>query len=122
MKMKMYLIIVTLLSFGAATSGKVNQSSRSASFYRPDQLAEYTGKYQKKYDATTLIYIRISLVNDGLVLTSLWDNHTIELKHLSGDNFIAYGPDWSVRFMRDKDKKVTQVQVRGVDLWTKVNP
>lgn len=120
--MKSYFVIIMLLVVGAVAFSKPNYSDSSSGIYRTDPLQQYTGKYKKNYDATTVIYIRVSLVNGALTLTSLWDNHTINLKPLSGDNFIASGPDWAVKFIRDKDKNVIQVLVRGTDLWTKVKP
>ena len=90
----------------------INQSNQS-------ELAIYTGKYQMKRNGNNL-FIAISSEAGELYLTSLWDNQKNAIKHLSGDNFIMLGNDWSVKFIRGKDKNITQVVVMGTDYWTKV--
>ncbi|MGY3214247.1 DUF3471 domain-containing protein [Mucilaginibacter sp. HD30] len=83
-------------------------------------LATYEGKYQMMVKGQAA-YIEIKLTGDQLTLTSLWDKQTNKIKHLSGDNFIMEGHDWSVKFTRDAKGKVTEVIVMGTDRWKKVN-
>ena len=83
-------------------------------------LAIYEGKYQMAVKGQT-VYIEIKLTGDQLTLTSLWDKRANKIKHLSGDNFIMEGHDWSVKFIRDSKGKVSEVVVMGSDHWKKVN-
>ena len=83
-------------------------------------LAIYEGKYQMEVKGQAA-YIEIKLTGDQLTLTALWDKQANKIKHLSGDNFIMEGRDWSVKFMRDSKGKVTEVIVMGTDRWKKVN-
>ncbi len=120
--MKKYLTLTLLFIFlqnGFCKAGP--KSERSTSFCRTkaDSLTAYTGKYQKDFNGT-LFYLSFSLENAELTGTQLWDNQKMALKHLSGDNFIVSGLDWSVKFIRDKEGKIIQVLVMGKDLWTKV--
>jgi len=84
-----------------------------------DTLAIYTGKYQRTIH-NDLFYIEFTLIDRELIGTTLWDGNKLALKHLSGDNFIVSGLAWAVKFMRDKDNKITQVLIRGTDYWVKV--
>lgn len=85
-----------------------------------EDLSVYAGKFQMKRDGKDF-YLSIEVVDGDLIATSLWDHQKMNLKHLSGDKFIVSGLDWSVKFIRDKDNKVTKVLVMGTDLWTRVD-
>ncbi|RYE22085.1 MAG: DUF3471 domain-containing protein [Sphingobacteriaceae bacterium] len=120
--MKTYLTLALLLVFfqngfckPVITIKKSTNPCRSTA----DSLAAYTGKYQKDFNGT-VFYLSLSVENGELVGTQLWDNQKLSIKHLSGDNFIVSGLDWSVKFIRDKEGKVTQVVVMGKDTWTRV--
>jgi len=120
--MKKYLTLTLLFIFLQNRFCKADpKSERSTTFYEniTDSVTAYTGKYQKDFNGT-MFYLEISLEDGELIGTQLWDNQKMSLKHLSRDNFIVSGLDWSVKFTRDKEGKVTQVQVMGKDLWTKV--
>ncbi|SHM02146.1 hypothetical protein [Mucilaginibacter sp. OK098] len=84
-----------------------------------DPLIDYTGKFKidlKKGPAV----LEIAIVNGELVATQLWDGEKVLLKHLSGDSFMVAGFDWSAKFLRGKDKKVTEILVMGTDHWMKI--
>ena len=120
--MKKYLTIPLLFIFLHNGFCKpYPQSEKSTSFCRikADSLDAYTGKFQKDFNGT-MFYLNFSLENGELIGTQLWDNQKMAIKHLSGDSFIVSGLDWSVKFIRDKEGKVTQVVVMGKDAWTKV--
>lgn len=120
--MKNYLTFVLLFIFLKNGFCKTNHKSEiKTAVYeiRIDSLTEYLGKFQKNFNGT-VFYISFSLEDKELVGTQLWDNQKMALKHLSGDNFIVSGLDWSVKFIRDKEGKVIQVVVMGKDAWTKV--
>jgi len=107
-----YLLLLCLLIVGPRTiSNAQNQQQKT--------LTEYAGKYQMALHGETF-YLQISANNDGLISKALWTGEQNLLKHLSGDNFIMQGKDWSVKFIRDKKGDVNSVLVRGTDLWTKV--
>jgi hypothetical protein len=116
----------TLLILLSATMGvavcKPNVSKTSLLSYRQsasDTLSIYTGKFQRVIH-NDLFYIQFQIEDGNLVGATLWDGNKLLLKHLSGDNFIAPGLDWGVKFVRDKDGKINSVVVRGSDVWTRV--
>lgn len=119
--MKKLIIFTSLLiSFQATVSAfsapkTINCFDQS----KADSLAEYTGKYQVVQKRGT-VAIKIDLVDGELVCTQLWDGEKLVLRHLSGDSFMMAGFGWSVKFLRDKDKKITQILVMGTDRWDKV--
>jgi hypothetical protein len=82
-------------------------------------LTDYTGKFKIDLKRGPAV-LEIAVVNDELVATQLWDGEKVLLKHLSGDSFIVAGFDWSAKFLRGKDKKVTEILVMGTDHWMKV--
>ncbi|MDB5086867.1 MAG: hypothetical protein JWR09_861 [Mucilaginibacter sp.] len=84
-----------------------------------DPLTDYTGKFKIDLKRGPAI-LEIAVVNGELVATQLWDGEKVLLKHLSGDSFIVAGFDWSAKFLRGKDKKVTEILVMGTDHWMKV--
>jgi len=84
-----------------------------------DSLTAYTGKYELKR-GDQVLYINVSTEKGTLVGTQSWDGSKKYLDHLSGDNFIVAGAGWSVKFIRDKDKKVSQMVVSGTDTWIKI--
>lgn len=122
--MKTYLTLALLLVFlqnGFCKTAFPIKICTNICKSKTDSLTIYTGKYQKDFNGT-LFYLSLSVENGELVGTQLWDNQKLSIKHLSGDNFIVSGLDWSVKFIRDKEGKVTQVVVMGKDAWNKVKP
>jgi hypothetical protein len=120
--MKTYLTLSLLFVFfqnGFCKTTSPIKTSTNICGSITDSLTIYTGKYQKDFNGT-LFYLSIAVENGELVGTQLWDNQKLSIKHLSGDNFIVSGLDWSVKFIRDKQGKVTQVVVMGKDAWTKI--
>jgi len=108
------LAILTCIIFLMQTAIIVAHSN-----IQTNPLAEYTGKYQVVQKRGT-VGVKIELVNGELICTQLWDGEKLLLRHLSGDNFIMAGFDWSVKFLRGKDKKINQILVMGTDRWDKV--
>ncbi len=120
--MKKYLTIplfVIFLQNGFCKEYPKSEKSLGFCRIKADSLTAFTGKFQKDFNGM-VFYLNFSLMDGELIGTQLWDNQKMSIKHLSGDNFIVSGLDWSVKFIRDKVGKVTQVQVMGKDLWTKV--
>ena len=107
-----YILLLCLLIAGPRVISNANQQQ--------DALAVYLGKYQMTVRGQTG-YIQISIKDGELLQTALWSGEQHALKHLTGDNFIMQGKDWSVKFIRGKKGNVVSVLVMGTDLWTKVN-
>jgi len=84
-----------------------------------DPLTDYTGKFKIDLKRGPAV-LEIAVVNGELVATQLWDGEKVLLKHLSGDSFMVAGFDWSAKFLRGKDKKVTEILVMGTDHWMKI--
>lgn len=122
MKMKTILLFTAILFLMTTVFGKallLKPVTISIDKRQKDPLTEYTGKFKidlKKGPAV----LEIAVVNGELVATQLWDGEKVLLKHLSGDSFIVAGFDWSAKFLRGKDKKVTEILVMGTDHWMKV--
>jgi len=121
--MKKILILPLLITAMQATYCKPKSRENTlVHITRPvtaDTLAIYTGKYQRTIH-NDLFYIDFTLIDGELIGTTLWDGNKLALKHLTGDNFIVSGLAWAVKFMRDKDNKISQVQIMGNDVWVKV--
>jgi len=118
---KRTILILLLATMGIAVCKANNSKIRMMQNQQPqtDTLSIYAGKYQRVIH-NDMFYIQFEVEDDNLIGTTLWDGNKLMLKHLSGDNFIVSGIDWGVKFLRDKDGKVTSVTVRGQDSWTRV--
>ena len=118
---KRTLLILLLATMGITVCKANNSKVRMDQNQQPqtDTLSIYAGKYQRVIH-NDMFYIQFEVEDDNLIGTTLWDGNKLMLKHLSGDNFIVSGIDWGVKFVRDKDGKVTSVTVRGQDSWTRV--
>ena len=118
--MKKLFTSILLTAFICTTTFSAVAVKGSSSSVQQSPLAIYEGKYQMAVKGQT-VSIEIKLTGDQLTLTSLWDKQTNKIKHLSGDNFMMQGNDWSVKFIRDAKGKITEVVVMGNDHWKKVN-
>jgi hypothetical protein len=118
--MKMHLLF--LLAFTLSLSPIANPGVRTFNFtHQQSPMAEYAGKYQLNKPGGPAPLLLVTVNYSSLVFTETWDhNKTMPVKHLSGDNFIVEGLDWSVQFVRDKNKNITEVVVMGKDHWVKV--
>lgn len=118
---KAALLFLLSAAMGVAVCKTSITKARSIHHQQPatDTLAIYTGKYQRVIH-NDLFYIQFQIEDGNLVGTTLWDGNKLLLKHLSSDNFIVSGIDWGVKFIRDKDGKVSEVVIRGADNWTRV--
>lgn len=117
--MKKIITIACLLLLLQIPFINASPAITNISVFQTNPLTEYTGKYQVVQRRGT-VAIKIDLVDGELICTQLWDGEKLLLRHLSGDNFMMAGFDWSVKFLRDKDKKVSQILVMGTDRWDKV--
>ncbi len=108
-----YILLLCLLIAGP-------RAIRNTQDQQQNTLAQYAGKYQMTIKGQTG-YIQIAIKDGELLQTALWSGEQHMLKHLSGDNFIMQGKDWSVKFIRNKKGIIVSVLVMGTDLWTKVN-
>jgi hypothetical protein len=117
-KLQLLTVLFMMLSVGVCkatgTKVKANVATR-----QQDSLSVYTGKYQMVQGKGTF-YVIVTVVDGQLVANATWDGSKLLLKHLTGDSFIVSGLDWSIKLMRDSDKNVTQMVVRGTDYWTKM--
>jgi hypothetical protein len=119
-KLKLLTILLVLLTAGVckASNSKLPALNLHA---QADSLNIYTGKYQMIQGKGTF-YVIVNVVEGQLVANATWDGSKLLLKHLTGDSFIVSGLDWSIKFIRDKDKNIAQMLVRGTDYWTKMKP
>jgi hypothetical protein len=119
--MKKYLVIYLLLvSVGICQATSNHLPAVSTTKSNQDSLAAYEGKYMMKRNNETF-YIALTLEKGVLVITESWgDKLKKYLERLNGDNFLVTGLGWSVEFKRDKDKKITQMIVSGIDTWNRV--
>jgi hypothetical protein len=115
------LFILSLLSvFSYGTISQATPHKPTIVQAQKDSLNVYVGRYQSIQKQGTFL-IEVLLTEDGrLLANSLWDGNKYGLKHLTDDNFIIGGFDWSVKFLRSKDKKITQMLVKGTEYWDKV--
>ena len=85
----------------------------------PVNPKEYMGKYQITANGQTLS-IEIALKNGQLEATQLWDGANSSLDFVSGDDFIINALSIPLKFIRDNEKKITQLVLNGADVFTKV--
>jgi len=119
LKMKKIITITCMLLLLQIPFINASSAIINIGVFQTNPLTEYTGKYQVVQRQGT-VAIKIDLVDGELICTQLWDGEKLLLRHLSGDNFMMAGFDWSVKFLRDKDKKVNQILVTGTDRWDRV--
>ena len=120
--MKKILLLTTVLFLIATAFCKalpLKSATMNIDKKQEAPLTDYTGKFKIELKRGAAV-LEIAVVNGELVATQLWDGEKVLLKHLSGDIFMVAGFDWSAKFLRDKDKKVTQILVMGTDHWLKV--
>ncbi|MDB5018137.1 MAG: hypothetical protein JWQ84_2969 [Mucilaginibacter sp.] len=86
---------------------------------KPLAPQDYLGKYQFTTNGQTL-YLEITLKDGHLSGTQLWDGATKPLDYVWDDNFKLRDIGWPIKFIRDKDKKVTQLLINNTDLFIKV--
>ena len=117
MKKLFILPLACLLSYGTISQAAPGKPAIAQA--QKNSLNVYVGRYQSVQKQGTFL-IEVLLTEDGRLLAhSLWDGNKYGLKHLTDDNFMLNGFDWSVKFLR-KDKKVTQMLVKGTEYWDKV--
>lgn len=115
--MKKYLIFLLFIAIQAsAASGKIKKWDGSPA----ENLEQFTGRY-KLMQGKTALFLNLYIENGVLVSKQLWDNEIRPLAPAEGDNFMVSKVNWPVKFIRDKNQKVTQMLVGGHDLWTKVD-
>ena len=82
------------------------------------QLKIVEGKYQFKDDPDN--YIQLIARNNKLVVKQLWDNKEIILDPQTEVYFYNNEQSYPLQVMKDKEGKVTQVMLLGIDLFEKV--
>ena len=112
-KYLLLLLIVSMQTMGATL--KINNAHPL-----PDDLEQFTGTY-KRMQGTTVLMLNIYMDKGKLLSKQLWDNAVKPVDRISGDEFVVAGVKWPVKFIRDKNKKVTQMLVAGHDLWTRID-
>ncbi|MES2111853.1 MAG: DUF3471 domain-containing protein [Bacteroidota bacterium] len=81
---------------------------------------DYLGKYQLKA-GNQLLVIELSIKNNQLWATQLWDGGSSTLDFKSADNFIVTALSMPIKFIRDKNNKVIQLVLNNRDVFTRVN-
>lgn len=113
------LSLMSVISYGAVCK-PIHAKSYVAYKIGKDSLAMYTGRFQSVQKQGTFL-VEVLLTEDGRLLAhSLWDGNKYGLNHINGDNFMMQGFDWSVKFIKGKDGKVTSMLVKGTEYWDKV--
>ncbi|HEY4324392.1 MAG TPA: DUF3471 domain-containing protein [Mucilaginibacter sp.] len=84
---------------------------------KQDTLSQYTGKYQMQQGMQT-VYADVYL-EQGKLMAKAATGELLVLDHVNGDNFIIASQHVPVKFLRDKDNKVSQVSVNGSTAWTR---
>ncbi len=81
-------------------------------------LTPYTGTYERmigNYHATVIVSIK----NNKLQAKQSWDGKVRIFEQVGDNRFIITLDGWAVEFMRNKQKKVTQMIVLGNEVWVK---
>ena len=86
---------------------------------QPVVSKDYLGKYQIIMNKQAL-YLEVSLKDGQLWCTQLWDGTSSAIDYVSGDDFTIRALSMPLKFKRDRDKNVIQLQLNGADLFTKV--
>jgi hypothetical protein len=117
--MKKYLIL--LLFIATQLTAAPSKLKKSLTTPIADNLEQFTGRY-KRMQGSTVLMLNVYVENGKLVSKQLWDFAVMPLKATTGDNFTvaAAKTNWPVKFIRDKNQKVTQMLVAEHDMWTKV--
>ncbi|MDB4903526.1 MAG: Signal transducer regulating beta-lactamase production, contains metallopeptidase domain [Mucilaginibacter sp.] len=105
-----------LINPSNASTLQKNVSGKSAKF-DVGPLKAFEGLYQTPDKSA---YIKLTEVNNVLVLKQLWDGREFSLKQKSELGF-ATANDAPFKFTKDKDGNVTQVLAFGQDVWLKAN-
>ena len=98
---------------------RVNTNALPADGVQPAAPADYLGRYQITINKQTL-YLEVSLKEGQLWCTQLWDGAASALDYISGDDFMIRALSIQMKFKRDPNKKIIQMQLNGTDLFTKV--
>ena len=93
-----------------------NVSGRSAKF-DTGRLKDFEGLYQTPDKSA---YIKLTEVNNVLVVKQLWDKHEFSLKQKTELGF-ARLDGAPFKFTKDKDENVTQVLAFDHDIWLRAN-
>jgi hypothetical protein len=119
--MKKYLILLMFVCTQAFIAPSTMAASLKIKNYpiAADALEQFVGRY-KLMQGTTALFLNIYEENGKLVSKQLWDGLIKPLDHVNGDNFMVTSVGWSVKFIRDKNNKVKQMQVAGHDIWSRV--
>ena len=117
--MKRYVIIPVFILMQIAFIAAANTFKNACLIERlqPGGLSEYTGKYEMKQGTQTVtsdLYIE-----NGKLTAKSSDGGILTLDHLSGDNFVVSKQGTAIKFMRDRQNKVTQIAVSGAIAWTR---
>ena len=83
-----------------------------------EQLKEIEGKYQSKDDQDN--YIRITSKGTSLIVKELWSNKEIIVDPHTDTYFYNNDQSYPLQVVTDKDGKVIQVMVLGIDQFDKV--
>ncbi len=82
------------------------------------ELKIFEGKYQSKDDADNII--QLSAKDNRLVLKQLWDNKEINLEPQTDTYFFNQEKFYSLGIIKDKDGKIVQVKLLGMDVFNKL--
>jgi hypothetical protein len=119
--MKKYLILpafIILVQTALFAANVTTKTDHRLSLTAQDSLIEYTGKYQM---VQGMQYMEVYVENGKLTGKDLQNGTVKVIDHVSGDNFILSQEKIPVKFIRDKENKVSQIAVMGNVIWTKIN-
>jgi hypothetical protein len=117
MKRFKFASIIALFIICGITLLPARGQAASDTFLR-DSLNAYTGKYQM-HQGNQQLYAEVYIEKGNLVAKSA-DGRLLQLKHISGDNFIVAGQNLPVKFIRNGDNKVFQIAINDIISWNRV--
>ena len=84
----------------------------------PEMLARFSGKYRFKKNKD--LYIQVTAIHNGLLLTTLWDHKQYEFLPESDLSFFTREQPFPLRFSMDTAGKVSKLIAFDQDVWDKV--
>lgn len=87
---------------------------------KPNNQQEYVGKYQLMMNGQAMV-IEITVKHGKLWGIPLFGGPESPLDYVSGDDYTVNTTGWPMKFIRDKDKKISQMLFNAKDLFTRIN-
>ena len=116
-RLKTSLIIGLLATYGIMALPAKGQVVSGTSLQ--NSLTFYTGKYEMR-QGNKVLYALV-FIDKNILFAKASDGQLLQLKNISGDNFIIVNQNLPIKFIRDKDNKVVQIAVNGNPVWIRIN-